>query len=111
MENHKELTLSDLWRYIIRYGAKYMEAFESDLFYDCKSVEKMDAGDSFFWMVSASHTYLYSAKMLRELGVDGCVGNRFNFRIDCTKGKFGDKEYAMTRVEVWNIKEEVANHI
>lgn len=100
MENHKELSLSDLRRYIIRYGAKAMDAFESDLFYDCEAVQNLKEGDSTFWTVSESHTYLYSAKEIadRGLNVVTIAGNRFNYRIDCYKGKYGEVKYAMTRV-------------
>lgn len=100
MENHTELSLSALRRYIICYGAKYMEAYQSDLYYDCKGVENLKPGESVFWMVSACHTYLYSAKHIHEYNLDvGTVaGNRFNYRIDCIGNKFGECEYAMTRV-------------
>ena len=109
MENHKELTLSDLRKMIIRYGAKYMEAFESDLYYDCRGVENLKPGESVFWMVSAMHTYLYSAKGMNEhnLGVGLVFGNRFNYRIDCVQDKFGDVWYNMKRVEMMDIQAAV----
>ena len=99
--------MSLLRMYIIRYGAKYMEAFESDLYYDCQTVGKMNVGDSLFWIVSGTHTYLLSAKGLIDWGVDGTFGTRFNFRIDCMKDKYGDPVYAMTRVGKWEIEESV----
>lgn len=106
MENKTELTLSDLRRYIIRYGAKAMDAYESDLFYDCRGVENLEEGETIFWMVSASHTYLYSAREITEhnLNVGMLAGNILNYRIDCVKGRFGDKEYAMTRVGMMEIQ-------
>lgn len=113
MENHKELTLSGLRRHIIRYGAKYMEAFESDLYYDCNGVGKMVLGDSLYWMVSKSHTYLYSAKEMCEqnLSVGLVCGNRFNYRIDCVRGRFGDVEYEMTEVGENDIKKAVNEYL
>ena len=103
MENHTELSLSDLRRYIIRYGAKYMEAFESDLYYDCKAVEELNPGESVFWMVSAMHTPLYSSKEIHEknLSVPTIAGNRFNYLITCvdrhnySMKRVGDFEIAM----------------
>ncbi len=109
MESHKELTLSDLRRYIIRYGAKYMEAYESDLYYDCKEVESMVPGDSLFWFVSGMHTYMYSAKEIYENGLKLSTlnGSRFNYRIDCVKGRLGDMEYAMTEVSIVTVQDAV----
>lgn len=109
MENHKELSLSSLRRYIIRYGAKAMDSFESDLYYDCKSMESLSDGDSVFWMVSEAHSYLYTAKSIVEnnLSIETVSGDRFNYRIDCTKNRWGDLEYAMTRV--W--KEQIADAV
>lgn len=109
MENHKEMSLSDLRRMIIRYGAKYMEAFESDLYYDCNGVGRLQPGESVFWFVSGTHTYLYSAQGIHEsnLNVGTLNGNRFNYRIDCVKGMFGEPEYAMTRVGEMEILQAV----
>lgn len=106
MNNHKELSLSDLRKMIIRYGAKYMEAFESDLYYDCNGVGRLQPGESVFWFVSGMHTYLYSAQSIHEynLSVEALNGNRFNYRIDCVKGKFGETEYTMTQVGVMEIQ-------
>lgn len=100
MENHKDISVSSLRKYIIRYGAKAMEAFESDLFYDCQAVGKMEDGDSVFWMVSEAHTYMYSVKEIVEsdLSTATIAGDRFNFRIDCIKDKYGETMYSMTRV-------------
>ena len=109
MRNHTELSLSGLRRYIIRYGAKMMDAFESDLWYDCNGVERLEVGDSVFWMVSEQHTYLYSAKEIAEnnLNIGTIAGNRANFRIECVKGKCAEKEYSMIRVYDDEIKKEV----
>ena len=109
MENHTELSLSALRRYIIRYGAKYMEAYESDLYYDCRGVENIEPGESVFWMVSAYHTYLYSAKHIHEynLNIGTVAGNRFNYRIDCIENKFGERTYSMTRVSNFQIAQAV----
>lgn len=109
MENHKNLSLSDLRVMIIRYGAKYMEAFESDLYFDCKVVGEMQPGESVFWMVSATHTFMYTAKKMHEQLMDvGMVsGNRFNYRIDCVDGRFGDARYAMMRVYEKDIRRAV----
>ena len=101
MNDHNEMSLSDLRKMIIRYGAKYMEQYESDLYYDCNSVGKMQPGESVFWMVSATHTYMYTAKEMHEhdLGVGLVRGNRFNYRIDCMKSKYGDGvQFDMTKV-------------
>lgn len=85
METHKDIDLSCLRKYIIRYGAKYMEAYESDLFYDCEKVAEMKDGDELFWMVSGMHTHLYSAKYITDFKFDvsNVVGDRFNYRIVC----------------------------
>lgn len=109
MENHTELSLSDLRRYIIRYGAKQMEAFESDLYYDCKAVEELKPGESVFWMVSAMHTYIYSAERIHayKLNVPAIAGDRFNYRIDCIENKFGERTYSMTRVRNFQIAQAV----
>ena len=108
MRDHTEMSLSVLRMMIIRYGAKYMETYESDLFYDCNSVGKMKPGDSLFWMVSGTHTYLYTAKEMHEhdLSVGLVRGNRFNYRIDCVQGYFG-AEYAMTEASEVGIQEAV----
>lgn len=113
MENHKELSLSSLRRYIIRYGAKAMDSFESDLFYDCKGMENLSVGESIFWMVSEAHTYLYTAKSIVEsnLNVDTVRGDRFNYRIDCYSNKYGEQKYSMTRVWKEQIAEAVNKYI
>ena len=87
MENHKEINLSQLREYIIRYGAKCMERYESDLFYDCKAVEKMCPGQTVLWMVSEMHTHTYSVAEIveRNLDVNQLWGDRCNFMISCTK--------------------------
>lgn len=109
MQNHKELSLSDLRRMIIRYGAKYMEAFESDLYYDCRGVENLQPGESVYWFVSGTHTYLYSAKGINDANLSVVVlnGNRFNYKITCDGVKFGEKEYSMTQVGVMEIQMDV----
>ena len=109
MENHKELSLSGLRRYIIRYGAKAMESFESDLYYDCKSVETLKEGDSVLWMVSETHTYMYTVKEIvnSNLSVGTIEGNRFNYRIDCFVDKSGERRYSMTRVWRFEIERAV----
>lgn len=101
--------MSDLRRYIIRYGAKYMESFESDLYYDCNSVGKMKDGDCVFWFVSATHTHLYSAKEIREshLNLETLLGNRANYRIDCGTSRFNEPEFALTKVGDFEVRELV----
>ena len=101
MNNHDKMSLSEVRKMIIRYGAKYMEQFESDLYYDCNRVGQMQPGESIFWMVSATHTHMYTAKEMHEhkLVVGLICGNRFNYRIDCTNsGCGGGVEFAMVRV-------------
>lgn len=109
MENHKEMSLSDLRTMIIRYGAKYMEAYESDLYYDCNGVGNLQPGESVFWFVSAMHTYLYTAQEIHEhnLNLQTLDGNRFNYRIDCKKGKMGENEYSMWRVGIMEVAQAV----
>lgn len=83
-----------------------VQAFESDLYYDCRGVENLKPGESVFWMVSATHTYMYSAEEMHErnLYVSLVFGNRFNYRIDCVQDKFGDVWYNMKRVERTDIQ-------
>ena len=104
MENHKELSLGEVRKMIIRYGAKYMENFEVDLYYDCNIVGSMSPGESVFWMVSATHTYTYTARRMHELGVNLVCGNRFNYRIDCVEDKCGDVRFDMTQVNEKDIQ-------
>lgn len=86
-----------------------MDSFESDLFYDCKGMENLSVGESVFWMVSEAHTYIYSAKNIADsnLSIDTVAGDRFNYRIDCYKNKYGEEKYAMTRV--W--REQIADAV
>ena len=102
MENHNEISLSQVRELIIRYGAKYMESYESDLYYDCKSVGKMQPGDTTFWMVSGTHTHMYTAKEMHDhnIGVNLVRGNRFNYRIDCKASRYIDNgvQFDMTQV-------------
>jgi hypothetical protein len=86
-----------------------MEAYESDLYYDCRGVGDLQPGESVYWFVSGLHTYLYSAKGINDanLSVKILNGNRFNYRIDCVKGKFGDLEYSMTQVGEMEIQMDV----
>lgn len=102
MENYKEISLSEVREMIIRYGAKYMERYESDLYYDCNSVGKMQPGVSIFWMVSGTHTYIYTAKEMHDhnIGVNLVCGNRFNYRIDCKpRSRYGNGvQFDMTQV-------------
>lgn len=86
MENHKDISLSQLRNYIIRYGAKCMENHESDLFYDCRAVETLLPGESIYWMVSELHTYLYTVDEIiqKNLDVGTLFGDRCNFKITCT---------------------------
>ena len=86
MENQKEINLQQLREHIIRYGAKCMERYESDLFYDCAKVEKLNPGESLLWMVSEMHTHTYTPKEIaeRNLDVNQLWGNRCNFIVTCT---------------------------
>lgn len=100
MENHYDITLSQLRMFIIRYGAKYMESMESDLFFDCTAVGKMHKGETLYWMVSGMHSYIYSGKELRERGMDSAKslwGDRLNYRITCTKEQ-DEMQFNMERV-------------
>lgn len=100
MENHNEITLFQLRMFIIRYGAKYMESMEGDLFVDCTIVGKMHKGDTLYWMVSGLHSHIYSGNELRDRGMDSAKslwGDRFNYRITCTKDK-DEMQFNMERV-------------
>ncbi len=87
MDNHYNINLQQLRELIIRYGAKCMCSYESDLYYDCMAVEKLNKGDSVYWMVSEMHSHLCSAEEIvkRDLNVETIWGNRCNFKITCTK--------------------------
>ena len=100
MESHKDLKLSSLREMIIRYGAKYMERYESDLYYDCEAVEHIVPGQTVFWFVSATHAYLYTVQEIREkhLDLNTLYGNRFNYLIHCKENESGTRVFDMHRV-------------
>ena len=109
MENHENLNLSELRKMIIRYGAKYMESSESDLYYDCREVGELRPGESVYWFVSGRHTHLYSATDINnaKLSVESLSGDRFNYKITCREGELGFNEYSMTRMGAMEILKEV----
>lgn len=111
MENHSDINLQQLRQMIIRYGAKNMSTYESDLFYDCQKVGNMQPGQTVYWMVSEMHTHTYSDKEITEkkLDIDTLWGNRCNFKITCTRIEPYDAPtesktyFDMTRI--WSDKE------
>lgn len=113
MEDHKEISLSQVREMIIRYGAKYMDRYESDLYYDCNSVGKMQPGDTIFWMVSGTHTNMYTAKEMHDPYIGNLVrGNRFNYRIDCkARSRYGNGvQFDMTQVNDVEIQNAINDY-